>query len=162
MLQRRTNEPNKLVDKTVNCCCKSVILCSVVDTWNCWESSQDIVRFFSLQSSKDGELQQPRLVRRLLPKLEQRCMVLLVPKGKKSVTARPRVKAGLMWLPKHYKHQGRDHKPPYRPTAITSQPLWWPFVPLSSTLATAPFPKIIKMAVQKFSGIFDCPCKIHW
>ena len=36
--------------------------------------------------------------------------------------------------------------------AMFSHPAWWPFVFLSSTLATEPLPKIIRMAVPKNSA----------
>ena len=72
--------------------------------------------------------------------------------GKYPLTASPKVKAGLIWLPDTLPNikAGIITPIPY-PTAMTNQPLWCPLVPFNSTLATAPFPKTMRIAVPKNS-----------
>ena len=74
-----------------------------MDDWSILEIVEKVPKMlfwvFCFQSSMDGELQQPRLVRRLLPRLVRMMYGATCAQGKRPLTASPRVKAGLMWLP---------------------------------------------------------------
>ena len=68
--------------------------------------------------------------------------------SKKPETASASVKAGLMWLPETLPNMsaGIITPKPY-PSAMITHPELFPFVPLSSTLATAPLPRMMSKAV---------------